>query len=261
MPAAYQAAVQEFTEHAASLDFVVRVDGSEIRKPTVFRDDPDGLLVKRFNFEGEHVAGKGYLYARSGALKPRELNGLLVRIRNASVGGYDRSFLDFPGYESPLFQDWTSGEVWVDDGLEDALNIDRKTLRITHPAYVELQAYIHEELRSFFSAVRRDLYGARSARRREQQADKQLEVMTELASTLEQFLGRRATARLLRQWESSVGTRQRRRGRVSSRTQALTRKFTAAAVLTMVAEASQEAELDRSEAERLLSELSRILLD
>lgn len=92
IPPAYQAAVQVFTEQATSLDFVLRVDGSEIRKPTVLPDDPDGVVVHGFDFEGEHVAGNGYLYARSGALKPRELNGLLVRIRNAALEATTEAF-------------------------------------------------------------------------------------------------------------------------------------------------------------------------
>src|ERR1700722_5637572 len=63
------------------------------------------------------------------------------------------------------------------------MNIDRRTLRVTHPAYVELKGHIHEELRSFFSVVRSRIYEAESADRKDVQVDDALRSIELLAQS------------------------------------------------------------------------------
>jgi hypothetical protein len=46
------------------------------------------------------------------------------------------------------------------------MNIDRRTLRITDPAYVELKTIYHEKLRAFLGSVREKLYAEPAAERR-----------------------------------------------------------------------------------------------
>ena len=91
---------------------------------------------------------------------------MLLRVRNAAVGRYDGSFLGYPIGESQLFKNWVSGEIWADDHLEDAMNIDRRTLRVTHPAYVELQSAFHRWFSGFLLEVRKELYARESSTRR-----------------------------------------------------------------------------------------------
>jgi hypothetical protein len=161
--------LEDFEEAVSALDFNVSYDGLNLRKPAVFAGD-DKAIVRRFSFKGKKVAAEGYFYAQHGSVKPRELHGMLTRIRNAAVGEYDHSFWNFSASEYPLIQRWVSGEIWADDRLEDAMNIDRRTLRITHPAYVELKSAIHDELRSVFSDVRSQIYEATSRDKKTLQA-------------------------------------------------------------------------------------------
>jgi vacuolar-type H+-ATPase subunit H len=60
----------------------------------------------------------------------------------------------------------------ADDRLEDAMNIDRRTLRDAHPAYVELQQAIHKHLESFIKQIRDDIYGVGSQARNTEKAKK-----------------------------------------------------------------------------------------
>ena len=41
---------------------------------------------------------------------------------------------------------WLTGEIYVSEGLEDALNIDRDSFNKFHPQYKALQTYIHNIL-------------------------------------------------------------------------------------------------------------------
>ena len=105
------------------LNFSLYFDGSEIRKPIVF-NPARRTLISRFEFEGTHVSAQGYFYAQHGVIKPQELQGLLIRIRNAAVGDYDKNFLDFSPSIGRLFQSWISSEIMADDRLEEAMNIE-----------------------------------------------------------------------------------------------------------------------------------------
>jgi hypothetical protein len=161
--------VDHIVRHVAGLDFTVYIDGSELRKPILF-SPKDSVLITKFNFNGEHVSANGYFFAQHSAIRPEELQGLLIRIRNTSVGQYDSSFLGFSSSLGPLFQSWISGEIMADDRLEDAMNIDRRTLRIDHPAYVELQEAVHNYLASLIKRVRAEIYSVRSKTRRAERA-------------------------------------------------------------------------------------------
>ena len=151
------------------LGFRVYVDGAEILKPVAFRPQKESILEK-FEFEGEHVSVRGYMYAQNSGIKPIELQGAAIRIRNAAVGDYDTSFLSFSQSIGPLLQRWISCEIWADDRLEEAMNIDRRTLRVSHPAYVELQRNLHNDLSDFISRVRNEIYGSGSEKRAGQRA-------------------------------------------------------------------------------------------
>src|SRR5581483_432250 len=59
--------------------------------------------------------------------------------------------------------------------LEEALNIDRRTLRVTHPAFVELQERFHDEFSGFISVVRSRLYSEPAASRRSSDAKAEIE--------------------------------------------------------------------------------------
>lgn len=158
--------LEQFSAEANSLNLTLTYDGTDVRKPIVLRPGNKRTLTRTFEHSGDRVTARGYFYAQHGRIQPEELQGVLVRIRHAAVGEYDKTYWGFPASEGPLFKTWVSGEVWADDGLEDAMNIDRSTLRDVHPAYVELRQGLHEFLSLFLKDVRRELYGAGAAERR-----------------------------------------------------------------------------------------------
>src|SRR5207248_3158986 len=92
----------------AKLDFRVEYDGSDLRKPIVLfpneRDAPS--FVHPFSYIGDSVSAVGYFYAQHGTIKPEELQGVLIRIREAAVGEYRSDFLEFPTSEGSLIQRW-----------------------------------------------------------------------------------------------------------------------------------------------------------
>ena len=160
------------------LDFKVLTDGSDLRKPVVL-DPGEASLLWPLHIETENVTAKGYLFAKRRVLRPQWLNGVLIRIRNAAVGEYDATFLGFKSSEQTLFQRWTSSEIWADDSLEEALNIDRRTLRVTHPAFVDLQEAYHDRLSDFLREARKTLHGEPSAERKQREAREEVERFTE----------------------------------------------------------------------------------
>jgi hypothetical protein len=171
----------EFQRTVSQLDFAVYYDNSELRKPVVFHDGKRSHFVAKFIHSGPEVAARGYFYVQHGVIRPQDVNGVLIRIRNTAIGSYDSAFLSFPSSEGTLFQKWISAEIWADDRLEDAMNIDRRTFRTTHPAYVELQDAVHEHLSTVIRTARSRLYQAGSLERRRAKAKTLAEDLTALA--------------------------------------------------------------------------------
>jgi Histidine kinase-, DNA gyrase B-, and HSP90-like ATPase len=170
VPRSLKSQVSNFERAVNKLRFAVSYDGSSLGKPVVFRPAKRGCFINKFKIDNSHVAARGYFYVQHGGVRPQDLNGLLIRIRHSAVGGYNSTFLDFPATEGALFQTWISAEIWADDRLEEALNIDRKTLRITHPAYVALQSAIHEHLSRIVKQARSRLYDVGSVARQRERA-------------------------------------------------------------------------------------------
>ncbi len=114
----------------------------------------------------------GYIYLQDGqAIEPAELRGLLIRIRNVAIGDYDPTFLDYPNIEGPRFN-WLSSEIYVESGLEHALNIDRDSFNELHPHYVSLQQMIHEALRDVFMQANRGTKQRAASRDRDAQKNR-----------------------------------------------------------------------------------------
>jgi hypothetical protein len=186
LPAKLLPRVARFVKDTRKLDFTVKYDGFELRKPIVFAGGGKSFVTE-FSFSGQSVGAHGYFYAQHGSVKPIELHGLLVRIRNAAVGEFDPSFWGFSASEYSLIQRWVSCEIWADDRLEEAMNIDRRTLRVTHPAYVELRDALHQELRSIFSQVRTRIYEATSKGKKAVRASESSRAIVEVTQASSQI--------------------------------------------------------------------------
>ncbi len=237
------------SEGVAELDFSVLFDGTELRKPVVFR--PEGkCLVRSFALDGKHLRARGYFYAQQSVIKPQELHGVLLRIRNAAVGEYDPTFLGFSPTRGPLFQSWISGEIMASEELEDAMNIDRRTLHVAHPAYVELQRAVHEHVAELISTVRSDIYVAR----REERSDERVKAIEHgIAQVAERGVAQSAptaAAAMAKAWAKAGDSKPRRK--------ALLRKLSVDEVYALVVEAATDV-LPPEQLEKLLARLTERL--
>lgn len=158
--------IDELVATHKNFNFKVDFDGMYLKKPVYFPKDNK----KRTNYLSfikelkspetkNSVKIKGYFYIQNALLVPRELNGVALRIKNIPIAerfGFDGTFMRYPTYTEQIFRNWISGEIYVEQGLEDAMNIDRKSFRVTHPEYLILQDFLHKYLKEevFKSALK-----------------------------------------------------------------------------------------------------------
>lgn len=146
-------------ERLQTYDFKVIVDSLELAKPVYLKRHPGGYTNYRIEEQERTIYGRklrfhGYLTVQEGKqIKPDELRGIMIRIKNVAIGYYDGSLLDYRFNEGPRSK-WLTGEIYVDEGLEDALNVDRDSFNRFHPQFRAVQQHVHEILRQeIFPAV------------------------------------------------------------------------------------------------------------
>ena len=146
------AALKDLRQRLESYQFRVFVDTVELHKPvllprsrsTMHKLFPIPMHEERL-LDGRLLRVSGYVYWQNTRILPKELAGLLIRVRNVAVGGYDTTYLGYPKHEGWKFSQMT-GELYVEEGLDEALNIDRASFRETDEAYVALQKFVFERL-------------------------------------------------------------------------------------------------------------------
>jgi hypothetical protein len=99
------------------------------------------------NVAGRPLKFSGYLFQQTSRLYPREIQGVLVRIRDVAIGSYDPGFMNYPFQEGPRFS-MVSCELIAEEGFEDALNIDRDSFNGLDSHYLRMQAYVYSLLHS-----------------------------------------------------------------------------------------------------------------
>jgi hypothetical protein len=87
----------------------------------------------------------GYIFLQTTRLFPKEYQGVLVRLRHVAIGQYDVNVMTYPQAEGPRFS-FLSSEVFVEEGLDDALKVDRDGFNTLDPHYIRLQAFVHSIL-------------------------------------------------------------------------------------------------------------------
>ena len=136
-------------------NFKVVCDGFELRKPILLPTDPELTeadtdfktypLKHSAEIEKRRLRLTGYLFHQRTQVRPSQLQGVLLRVRNVAIGDYDRSLLGFPGVPGPMTSQIT-GEIYVESGLEEAMNIDRASFRQSDALYRELQRFLFSRL-------------------------------------------------------------------------------------------------------------------
>jgi hypothetical protein len=94
---------------------------------------------------GGDLAFEAYLFWTPKVV-PKEHNGILVRIADASGTLFDETFMKYQVAELTRLRQ-ISGEIFVRKGLDAALNIDRESFNYAHPHYQYLLKWLHRALR------------------------------------------------------------------------------------------------------------------
>ena len=94
---------------------------------------------------GGQLSFEAYLYWNS-QIVPKETSGVLVRVREASGSLFDRGFLKYQISEQNRLSQITA-EIYVHEGLDAAINIDRESFNYSHPHFLFIQKWLHRALR------------------------------------------------------------------------------------------------------------------
>jgi hypothetical protein len=155
------------------LRFEVWIDGIEVRKPILLPtrrvggqgvEDPDlpkDVLVSPVHIDGKSDRGRpvkalGYLFYQPWRIVPYELRGLYPRMKGVGIGyTYENRFLSGLKAESPILRVQVSGELYVLEGLDDALNLDRSGFMELDPEYAYLAQQAGDQVRDFFQKAKR----------------------------------------------------------------------------------------------------------
>lgn len=115
---------------------------------------------------GKKLKFWGYIFAQEYALYPRDVKGIQIRIKNVGIGLHDPSFFSYKRIEAPR-DNWISGEIYVEEGLESALNIDRDSFNENDEHFYMLRKEIHNTLeKDVFPIVKKKL-SARNRKKRD----------------------------------------------------------------------------------------------
>ncbi len=142
--------------------FRVEIDGIRICRPIRFSGMPTTknaiksplVFIGKCNQGFTNVAKEistgalkfeAYLFW-SPKISPRDHRGALVRINGASGTLFDDTFLKYQVAELQRLSQITC-EIFISEGLDGALNIDRESFNYSHPHFVYLTSWLHSALR------------------------------------------------------------------------------------------------------------------
>ena len=108
------------------------------KQPNPFSDDD----LER---AGGPLSFTAYLYWNS-RIVPKETVGVMVRIGDASGTLFDPTFLNYRVSEQTRLRQITA-EIFVHEGLDSAINIDRESFNYSHPHFLFVQKWLHRALR------------------------------------------------------------------------------------------------------------------
>lgn len=181
--------IKERQQKFLNENFRVVFDGIELRRfvqlPTTEDVIPQLFLIE---FDDDVFESRlkfaGYIFAQiPRAVRPLELNGIQIRLRGVGIGGYDSTFLKYYNQIETIRNKWVSGEIFVDDGLESALNIDRDSFNEHDEHFKKLQSSLHNRLNDIFNQIdklaRKRSEGRREVKEKESQKSMQAIVAEE----------------------------------------------------------------------------------
>ena len=158
-------AIKEIKKTLENYNFSVFVNNIEIFKPILYPHVSDEDLTKKeidyrvyaLNInehlgDNKRLVAKGYFYHQARRLLPWTLRGVLLRVNNVGIGTYENRFSKI-SIETPIILQQFTGEIYVEEGLDDALNIDRNSFFESDEAYQTLYRFYQE----FIDKISRDI--------------------------------------------------------------------------------------------------------
>lgn len=154
--------LKEIAEIAESNEFEVVIDGIQVKKvyEKFFFNDKEFPILKKFkwinepyteNPDGPKVSGYFVFKTR---IRPKTIQGVLIRESGVAIGSYDTTFLEYPFNEGQKFNQLT-GEIYA-EGLSGSLNIDRNSFNETDERYLKLCDWLHGKLnKEVFPAIKK----------------------------------------------------------------------------------------------------------
>lgn len=144
--------------------FEVFMDGVQILRPILYRDLPctKDAVKKPLFFLGRHreefkgkppelsggpLAFEAYLFWAPKII-PKQHQGVILRVGNASGALFDPEFM---GYETSELtrKSQVTAEIFVSEGLDEAINIDRESFNYANIHYQFLMKWLHSAFRQF----------------------------------------------------------------------------------------------------------------
>jgi hypothetical protein len=142
--------------------FDVFVDGVQLFRPIMFHNLPktktavkNPLLFvgrddqqfekKPLQLSGGPLVFEAYLFWAPRII-PKQHQGVVLRFGNASGALFDRTFMGYQVSEQTRTRQITA-EIFVSQGLDGAINIDRESFNYAHPHYQYLVKWLHSALR------------------------------------------------------------------------------------------------------------------
>ena len=177
-------------------NFTVLVDDLRLARPLVFAGLPETshavkkpiLVVGRCReefpgvapqFTGGPLEFEAYLMWAP-KIAPTEHQGVLVRVHGSSGTLFDPTFLRYQVSEQTRLRQ-ISCEIFVSEGLEAALNIDRESFNYAHPHAIYITKWLHASLRRVATVQKRIAAEIREAIR-EAAAAEQQEALSNVAA-------------------------------------------------------------------------------
>jgi len=184
-------------ERGSSLPFSVIIDDIQLFRPISFKNLPTTnqalkkpiLFVGKFSPDlsridprekGGNLSFESY-FLWAPKIVPKENNGLLIRIGDASGALFDETFAKYQISEFTRLSQITA-EVFVMKGLDAALNIDRESFNFAHPHYQLLMRWVHKNLLQLANTLKK----LASDVRHESKAHLQNEKLTNLTAYVEE---------------------------------------------------------------------------
>ncbi|QIP03938.1 ATP-binding protein [Bradyrhizobium symbiodeficiens] len=142
-----------------------------LKQPLVFIGKCDETFSKlKPELSGGRLKFEAYLFW-SPKIAPTEHQGSLIRINGASGTLFDPTFMRYQVSEQNRLRQ-TTCEIFVSDGLDSALNIDRESFNNAHPHVVYLTRWLHGALRQLATIQKRAASEVRSHTREQSQGSR-----------------------------------------------------------------------------------------